>query len=255
MKIVRYGLPGEERPGLIDSDGAIRDLSLLIPDIDFGYTPDLLKIVSQTDSGSLPMVPGSPRLGCPVAKIGKFIGIGLNYRDHAIEAKLAIPDEPAVFMKTTSCIQGPNDPIVLPRHSVKTDWEVEVGVVIGKKAKYVDEVTALDCIAGYCAINDVSERSFQFERGITMDKGKGCDTFGPIGPWLVTADEIPDPANLSMWLDVNGKRMQSGNTRDMIFSIAKIVSYLSEFMSLLPGDVIATGTPLAWDSACGRLCI
>lgn len=243
-RLVRYGSPGEEKPGLIDADGVLRDLSSVIADIGpMELDPRRLQSLAQLDPAGLARVPGQPRLGCPVAGIGKFIAIGLNYRDHAIEANLPIPTEPVVFFKPTSCIQGPTDPIHIPRGSEKTDWEVELGVVIGTRAKYVSEDQALGYVAGYCAVNDVSERAFQFERGQTIDKGKCCDTFGPVGPWLVTADAVPDPGNLAMYLDVNGKRMQDGHTRDMIFGVAKIISYLSEFMTLMPGDLIATGTP------------
>ena len=202
-----------------------------------------LEALRQLATADLPAVEGSPRLGSPLTGVRKFIAIGLNFADHAAESNLPIPAEPIVFMKATSCIQGPDDAVMLPRDSVKTDWEVELGVVIGTRARYVTEDEALDHVAGYCTINDVSEREFQIERGGTWDKGKGCDTFGPLGPWLVTRDEVPDPQNLGMWLDVNGRRMQTGSTRTMIFSVAKIVSYVSQFMTLEPGDVITTGTP------------
>jgi 2-keto-4-pentenoate hydratase/2-oxohepta-3-ene-1,7-dioic acid hydratase in catechol pathway len=244
MKLVRYGHPGQEKPGLIDTAGQLRDLSGLIGDIGPGQLGDAaLQALRQHDTSALPAVEGSPRLGCPLTGIRKFIAIGLNFADHAAESNLPIPAEPIVFMKATSCIQGPDDAVMLPRDSVKTDWEVELGVVIGTRARYVSEDEALHHVAGYCTINDVSEREFQIERGGTWDKGKGCDTFGPIGPWLVTRDEVADPQNLGMWLDVNGRRMQTGSTRTMIFSVAKIVSYVSEFMTLEPGDVITTGTP------------
>lgn len=252
MKLVRYGNPGKEKPGLIDTTGQLRDLSAVIADINAAQlSPAVLKKLAKLKTDKLPLVNSkdghSPRMGCPVANIGKFIGIGLNYRDHAEEAGMAIPKEPIVFMKATSCIQGADDDVMLPRvgnkGSKKSDWEVELGVVIGSKAQYVSHKDALDFVAGYCLVNDVSEREYQLERGPQWDKGKGCDTFGPIGPWLVTADEIPNPQKLGMWLDLNGQPMQQGNTRTMIFSVAKIVSYLSQFMTLLPGDVITTGTP------------
>jgi 2-keto-4-pentenoate hydratase/2-oxohepta-3-ene-1,7-dioic acid hydratase in catechol pathway len=244
MKLVRYGNPGKEKPGLIDTDGQLRDLSGVLGDI----TPDqlgdkALARLRRLKVDQLARVRGTPRLGCPVAGVGKFVAIGLNYADHAAEAGVPIPKEPVVFMKATSCIQGPNDPVMLPRGSVKGDWEVELGVVVGTHARYVSQKDALDFVAGYCIVNDVSEREFQLERGPQWDKGKGCDTFGPIGPWLVTRDEVPNPQRLSMWLDLNGERRQSGNTRTMIFSVAKLVSYVSQFMTLLPGDVITTGTP------------
>jgi 2,4-diketo-3-deoxy-L-fuconate hydrolase len=244
MKLVRYGNPGKEKPGLIDAQGKLRDLSAVIKDIG----PDLLgdaalAKLQKLIPDKLPAVKGSPRIGCPVASVGKFIAIGLNYADHAAESGLPIPAEPIVFMKATSCIQGPNDPVMLPKGSKKSDWEVELGVVIGTKARYVSQKDALGFVAGYCTINDLSEREFQIERGGTWDKGKGCDTFGPIGPWLVTRDEVANPQKLGMWLDVNGKRAQTGSTKTMIFSVAKIVSYVSQFMTLMPGDVITTGTP------------
>jgi 2-keto-4-pentenoate hydratase/2-oxohepta-3-ene-1,7-dioic acid hydratase in catechol pathway len=244
MKLVRYGLPGQEKPGLIDAAGQLRDLSSLVGDIGPDQLGDAaLEALRQHDTSALAVVEGSPRLGSPLTGVRKFIAIGLNFADHAAESNLPIPAEPIVFMKATSCIQGPDDAVMLPRDSVKTDWEVELGVVIGTRARYVSEDEALHHVAGYCTINDVSEREFQIERGGTWDKGKGCDTFGPIGPWLVTRDEVADPQNLGMWLDVNGRRMQTGSTRTMIFSVAKIVSYVSEFMTLEPGDVITTGTP------------
>ncbi|MDB5778324.1 MAG: 5-carboxymethyl-2-hydroxymuconate delta-isomerase [Polaromonas sp.] len=244
MKLVRYGPPGQEKPGLIDAEGQLRDLSSLARDIGPDQLGDAaLEALRRHDASALPAVEGSPRLGSPLTGVRKFIAIGLNYADHAAESGLPIPAEPVVFMKATSCIQGPDDAVMLPRGSVKTDWEVELGVVIGTRARYVDESEALNHVAGYCTINDISEREYQIERGGTWDKGKGCDTFGPLGPWLVTRDEVPDPQNLGMWLDVNGRRMQTGSTRTMIFSVAKIVSYVSEFMTLEPGDVITTGTP------------
>jgi 2-keto-4-pentenoate hydratase/2-oxohepta-3-ene-1,7-dioic acid hydratase in catechol pathway len=244
MKLVRYGHPGQEKPGLIDTAGQLRDLSGLIGDIGPDQLGDAaLNALRQHDARALPAVQGSPRLGSPLTGIRKFIAIGLNFADHAAESGLPIPAEPIVFMKATSCIQGPDDAVMLPRDSVKTDWEVELGVVIGTRARYVTEDEALGHVAGYCTINDVSEREFQIARGGTWDKGKGCDTFGPIGPWLVKRDEVADPQNLGMWLDVNGRRMQTGSTRTMIFSVAEIVSYVSRFMTLEPGDVITTGTP------------
>jgi len=244
MKLVRYGNPGKEKPGLIDANGQLRDLSSVVQDIGPGQLGDAaLAKIARIKTDKLPLVRGKPRYGCPVAGVGKFIAIGLNYADHAAESGLPIPAEPVVFMKAISCIQGPNDPVMLPKGSKKTDWEVELGVVIGKQARYVSQKDALNYVAGYCTINDVSEREFQIERGGTWDKGKGCDTFGPIGPWLVTRDEIANPQKLAMWLEVNGKRVQNGSTKTMIFSVAKLVSYCSQFMTLEPGDVITTGTP------------
>jgi len=244
MKLVRYGNPGKEKPGLIDGAGKLRDLSGVIKDIGPEQLGDAaLAKLRKLKTDTLPLVKGKPRMGCPVAGVPKFIAIGLNYADHAAESGSPIPKEPIVFMKATTCIQGPDDNVMLPKGSLKTDWEVELGVVIGKQARYVSQKAALDHVAGYCTINDVSEREYQIERGGTWDKGKGCDTFGPIGPWLVTRDEIASPQKLAMWLDVNGKRMQTGNTRTMIFSVAKVVSYVSQFMTLMPGDVITTGTP------------
>jgi 2,4-diketo-3-deoxy-L-fuconate hydrolase len=244
MKLVRYGTTGKEKPGLIDADGKLRDLSAVIKDIGPDQLGDAaLAKLRKLKTDKLPLVRGTPRLSSPVAGVGKFIAIGLNYADHAAESGMPIPPEPVVFMKTNTCIQGPNDPVMLPKGSVKSDWEVELGVVIGTKARYVSQKNALSFVAGYCTINDVSEREFQLERGGTWDKGKGCDTFGPLGPWLVTRDDVPNPQKLSMWLDVNGKRMQTGSTKTMIFSVAKIVSYVSQFMTLMPGDVITTGTP------------
>ena len=244
MKLVRHGLPGREKPGLIDPQGRLRDLSAVVPDIGCDQLGDVaLARLRKLKTASLPLVEGSPRMGCPVAGIGKFVAIGLNYADHAAEAGMPIPAEPIVFMKATSCIQGPDDPVMLPKGSRKTDWEVELGVVIGKPARHVAQKDALSHVAGYCVVNDVSEREFQIERGGTWDKGKGCDTFGPIGPWLVTRDEIANPQRLALWLDLNGRRMQTGNTRTMIFGVAKLISYVSRFMTLMPGDVITTGTP------------
>ena len=244
MKLVRYGNPGKEKPGLIDAEGKLRDLSSVIKDLGPEQLSDAaLARLRKLKTDKLPLVKGSPRMGCPVTGVGKFVAIGLNYSDHAAETGAAIPREPIVFMKAVTCIQGPNDPVMLPRGSVKMDWEVELGIVIGTRARYVSQKAALDHVAGYCAINDVSERAFQNERGPQWDKGKGCDTFGPIGPWLVTRDEIANVQKLALWLDVNGKREQTGNTKTMIFGAAKLVSYVSEFMTLMPGDVITTGTP------------
>lgn len=244
MKLVRYGMEGKEKPGLIDSQGRLRDLSGSVAEIDRStLSPSGLAKLRKLAVESLPLVPGNPRLGVPLTCISKLVCVGLNYRDHAEEAGMAIPAEPILFMKATTCITGPTDPVIMPKGSVKTDWETELGIVMGSIARDVPVERALDYVAGYCAVNDISEREFQLERGGQWDKGKGCDTFGPIGPWLVTRDEIPDPQNLSMWLEVNGQRMQNGNTRTMIFGCAEIVSYISRFMTLLPGDVIATGTP------------
>ncbi|KAA0945560.1 ureidoglycolate lyase [Pseudomonas sp. ANT_H4] len=244
MKLLRYGEKGQERPALLDADGQLRDLSAHISDI-AGDTllPHTLARLQDLDPASLPLVPGNPRLGACVGQVGKFICIGLNYADHAAETGAPIPDEPILFNKWTSAIVGPNDNIEIPRHSRKTDWEVELGVVIGQGGRYIDESQAMEHVAGYCVINDVSEREFQLERGGTWDKGKGCDTFGPLGPWLVSRDEIADPHQLAIWLEVDGHRYQNGNTRTMIFQIPKLISYLSQFMSLQPGDVISTGTP------------
>jgi len=244
VKLLRYGPKGQERPGLLDRDGNIRDLNAHAPDIAGDVLlPDSLKKLAALDVNKLPLVPGNPRLGPCVGRIGKFVCIGLNYADHAAETGAPIPKEPIIFMKATSAIVGPNDDVEIPRGSKKTDWEVELGVVIGKPAKYVPENSAMEYVAGYCVINDVSEREFQIERGGQWDKGKGCDTFGPTGPWLVTKDEVADPQNLAMWLEVDGHRYQNGSTKTMIFNVPKLVSYLSHFMSLQPGDVISTGTP------------
>jgi 2,4-didehydro-3-deoxy-L-rhamnonate hydrolase len=244
MKLLRYGNPGKEKPGLMDADGKIRDLSSVVPDLGPAQLGGVgMAKLRKVNPAKLPLVRGTPRIGCPVNGVGKFIAIGLNYADHAAESGVPIPKEPVVFMKATTCIQGPNDPVMLPRGSKKTDWEVELGVVIGTTARYVGKKDALAHVAGYCVINDVSEREYQLERGPQWDKGKGCDTFGPIGPWLVTPDEIENVQRLDMWLDVNGQRRQTGNTRTMIFDVAKIVSYVSHFMTLMPGDVITTGTP------------
>lgn len=244
MKLVRYGNPGKEKPGLIDAAGKLRDLSGVVPDIGAAQLGEAaLAKLAKLKTDKLPLVRGKPRMGCPVNGVGKFIAIGLNYKDHAEESGMPIPKEPVVFTKAISCIQGPNDNVMLPKGSVKGDWEVELAVVIGSRARYVTQKAALDHVAGYAIVNDVSEREFQLERGGQWDKGKGCDTFGPIGPWLVTKDEVPNPQKLSLWLDLNGERMQTGNTKTMIFSVAKIVSHLSEYMTLMPGDVIITGTP------------
>ena len=244
MKLLRYGPAGKEKPGMLDASGKLRDLSKIVQDIGPEQLSDAaLAKLRKLDPAKLPLVKGAPRIGCPVAGIGKFVAIGLNYSDHAKETGSPIPKEPIVFMKATSCIQGPNDPVMLPRGSVKSDWEVELGIVIGTRARYVSQRAALEHVAGYCLINDVSEREYQMERGPQWDKGKGCDTFGPIGPWMVTRDEVPNVQKLGMWLDLNGKRMQTGSTKTMIFGAAKLVSYVSEFMTLMPGDVITTGTP------------
>jgi 2-keto-4-pentenoate hydratase/2-oxohepta-3-ene-1,7-dioic acid hydratase in catechol pathway len=244
MKLVRYGRPGQEKPGLIDQDGKLRDLSGVIDDIGPSQLSEkTLAKLAKIKPAKLPAVRGKPRFGTPVSGVGKFIGIGLNYSDHAAESKMPIPAEPIVFMKAITSLSGPDDDVMLPKDFSKADWEVELGIVIGTKAQYVSANSALDYVAGYCLINDVSERAFQLERGPQWDKGKGCDTFGPVGPWLVTKDEIPNPQRLGMWLDINGERRQTGNTRTMIFSVSKIVSYLSRFMTLMPGDIIATGTP------------
>ena len=244
MKLLRFGPNGYEKPGLLDSSGRIRDLSGVIDQVDSAHlAPRELKKLAQVKVDSLPLVSGSPRLGVPYIGIGKFIAIGLNFADHAAEAGAQVPKEPIIFMKATTCITGPNDDVVIPKNSTKTDWEVELGVVIGTKAQYVPMERALDHVAGYCIVNDVSERQFQLERGSQWDKGKGCDTFGPIGPYLVTRDEVPDPQKLDMWLDVNGQRMQRGNTSTMVFGCAHLVSYVSQFMTLMPGDIITTGTP------------
>jgi 2-keto-4-pentenoate hydratase/2-oxohepta-3-ene-1,7-dioic acid hydratase in catechol pathway len=243
MKLCRYGKNGYEKPGMIDSQGMLRDLSAVLPNIDQEtISPKGLAKLRKIRPESLPLIKTEPRFGVPYTGISKFVAIGLNYSDHAAEAGLPVPSEPVVFMKATTSISGPNDDIVQPRGSTKLDWEVELGVVIGTKAQYVPEERALDYVAGYCIVNDVSERAFQLVTS-QWDKGKGCDTFGPIGPWLVTTDEIPNPQTLEMWLDVNTERMQSGNTRTMIFSVARIVSHLSQYMTLMPGDIITTGTP------------
>jgi len=244
MKLVRYGEKGAEKPGLIDKSGQLRDLSGHIKDLNGeAYSPASLKKLAAVDPASLPAVSGKPRLGAPVVGISKYVAIGLNYSDHAKETGNPIPSEPIFFLKATTALSGPNDPVEKPRGSTKLDWEVEIAAIIGTRAKYVSEADALNHVAGYCICNDVSERNFQMERLGQWTKGKSHDTFGPLGPWLVTKDEIPNVQNLSMWLDVNGKRRQSGNTSTMIFSMAKCVSYVSQFMTLLPGDIITTGTP------------
>ena len=243
MKLVRYGRPGKEKPGLIDEFGRLRSLAGIVDDITPAQlSPQALKKLAKVDPDSLPLVRGEPRFGVPLSGIGKFIAIGLNYADHAEEAGMAIPPEPIVFSKAISCLSGPDDPILLPPGSKKTDWEVELGVVIGARAQYVDEAEALDYVAGYCVVNDVSERAWQMQSS-QWDKGKGADTFGPVGPWLVTKDEIFDVQDLDMYLEVNGKRMQTGSTATMIFGVAHLVSYLSRYMTLEAGDIIATGTP------------
>ena len=244
MKLCRYGAMGAEKPGLIDAEGRIRDLSGHVADIgpaELGK--DALAKLAAIDPASLPLVEGEVRYGACVTGTRQFIAIGTNFADHAAESNLPVPEEPVVFQKWVSCIQGPNDPVTIPKDSKKTDWEVELGVVIGTAASYVDEANALDHVAGYCVVNDVSERHWQIERGLTWDKGKGFPTFGPIGPWMVTADEVGDPQNLAMWLSVNGKKMQNGSSKTMIFTVAQIVAYCSQFMTLLPGDIITTGTP------------
>ena len=244
MKLVRYGAPGKELPGILDQAGAIRDLSGIIGDIN-GKTlsPRSLRDLAKIDLSSLPKVSGRKRLGSCVARPMNFVAIGLNYSDHANEVGMPIPKEPIVFLKAASSFSGPNDDVKIPRGSKKTDWEEELGIVIGTKASYVPLEKAMDYVAGYCIVNDVSEREYQIERGGTWDKGKGADTFGPTGPWMVTKDEVPDPQNLNMWLEVNGKRRQNGNTKTMIFGVKEIASYVSHFITLQPGDVIATGTP------------
>lgn len=244
MKLMRYGAKGAEKPGLIDAQGKVRDLSGVLPDITAQTLGQArLAELRELDPSTLPLVANPGRVAPPWSGMGKFICIGLNYADHAAESGLPVPAEPVIFMKPTSAVVGPNDPVVLPQDSIKTDWEVELGVVIGEKARYVSEADAMKHVAGYCVVNDVSEREYQIERGGTWDKGKGCDTFGPIGPWLATADEIPHPQDLEMWLEVNGKRYQNGSTRTMVFGVAQLVAYVSRFMTLYPGDLISTGTP------------
>ena len=244
MKLMRIGPKGHERPALLDSEGRVRDLSGVVRDITAAMlTPDGLAPLRAIDPSSLPEVTNPGRVAPPWSGMGKFVCVGLNYADHAAESGLPVPAEPVLFTKHTSTVIGANDPVVLPQGSVKTDWEVELGVVIGRKARYVAEHDALQHVAGYCVVNDISEREYQLERGGTWDKGKGCDTFGPVGPWLVTADEVADPQQLSMWLEVNGRRFQNGSTRTMVFGVKQLVSYISRFMTLYPGDLITTGTP------------
>lgn len=244
MKLLRYGPIGHEKPGMLDADGAIRDLSGVVGDIaGDALTPEGIATLAAIDPATLPLVDGTPRYGACVGAVGKFICIGLNYSDHAAESGMDVPKEPVIFNKWTSAICGPDDAVEMPRGSTKLDWEVELGVVIGRPGRYIDQADAMAHVAGYCVINDVSEREYQLERGGTWDKGKGCDTFGPIGPWLVTADEVPDPQALRLWLEVDGHQYQDGTTATMVFGVAEIVSYLSRFMSLQSGDVISTGTP------------
>lgn len=244
MKLLRHGPPGRERFGLADAEGRIRDLTAQVARLEGPLLdPRNLSRLARLPAETLPLVDGAPRLGVPVESVGKFVAVGLNYSDHAAESGMPIPAEPILFMKATTCLSGPGDDIIQPRDSTKLDWEVELGIVIGKKAQYVPEARALEHVAGYCVIHDVSERNFQLERGSQWDRGKGCDTFGPVGPWLVTPDEVGDPQALDLWLDVNGERRQRGNTRRMIFGCAELVSYVSRFMTLLPGDLITTGTP------------
>ena len=244
MKLLRHGPKGHEKPAMLDAQGQVRDLSGVIADLRADMlTPHGLARLRALDPASLPVVASPGRMAPPWSGMGKFICVGLNYADHAAESGMPVPAEPVLFTKHTSTVVGCNDPVVLPQGSTKTDWEVELGVVIGSKARYVSEADALTHVAGYCVVNDVSERAYQLERGGTWDKGKGCDTFGPIGPWLVTADEVPDPQNLPMWLEVNGHRFQNGSTKTMVFGVAQLVSYISRFMTLYPGDLITTGTP------------
>ncbi|PLR26803.1 2-hydroxyhepta-2,4-diene-1,7-dioate isomerase [Caulobacter zeae] len=244
MKLLRYGPRGAEKPGLLDSEGKIRDLSGHVSDITAAdLTPEGLAKIAAIDPSTLPVVEGSPRYGVPIANVGKFLAIGLNFADHAKEAGLEPPPEPIFFTKAISCLNGPNDQVMLPKGAEKGDWEVELGVVIGKRARYVEQAEALDYVAGYVLVNDVSERAFQKEMGSQWDKGKGCDTFGPVGPWVVTADEVGDCQNLDMWLDLNGKRMQTGNSKTMIFGVAELIAYMSRFVTLEPGDILTTGTP------------
>lgn len=244
MRLLRYREAGTEKPGLLDASGTLRDLSGHVADITGeSITPEGLKKLAALDPASLPAVSGNPRLGCPVGKIGKIICVGLNYSDHAAETGMQVPAEPIIFMKATTSINGPNDTVVIPKNSRKTDWEVELGIVIGKKAQYVEEKDSLDHVAGFVLVNDISEREFQIERHGQWVKGKSADTFAPIGPWLVTKDEVADPQNLKMWLDVNGKRCQDGSTTTMVYGVKHLVSYISQFMTLMPGDIIPTGTP------------
>ena len=244
MKLLRVGAKGAEKPAILAADGTIRDLSGVVDDIAGDVlTPEGLEKLAAVDVSALPTLSSDERIGPCVGRVGKFICIGLNYADHAAETGAPIPEEPIIFMKATSAIIGPNDDVIIPKNSLKPDWEVELGIVIGKEARYVDVEDAMDHVAGYCLVNDVSERHFQTERGGTWDKGKGSDTFGPIGPWVVTRDEVADPQNLAMWLEVDGKRYQNGSTKTMIFDVKTVVSYVSQFMSLQPGDIISTGTP------------
>ena len=244
MKLLRYGTKGAERPGILDKDGTLRDLSTVVPDLDSTtLSSDLLQRLKALDLAQLPSVPGTPRIGPCIGRVGKFICVGLNYSDHAAESNMAVPAEPVLFMKATSSIMGPDDDVLIPRGSTKSDWEVELGVVIGREARYVTEADALSYVAGYCLVNDLSERAFQLEGTGQWVKGKSADTFGPIGPWLVTTDEIPDPQDLTLWLEIDGHRYQHGSTRTMVFGVATLVSYISRFMSLQPGDIISTGTP------------
>jgi 2-keto-4-pentenoate hydratase/2-oxohepta-3-ene-1,7-dioic acid hydratase in catechol pathway len=244
MKLVRYGEPGRERPGVIGADGRLRDLSMLLPELGGAQLgARTLQALSLLDADRLPLVEGLARLGCPVAGVGKIVCVGLNYADHAREAGLPLPAEPVLFLKATSAICGPDDPVLIPPGALKTDWEVELGVVIGLAASHVDEADAMRHVAGYTIVNDVSERSYQLERGGQWDKGKGCDSFAPIGPWLVTPDEIADPHALPLWLEVNGRRVQDSSTANLVFKLPALIAYISRFMSLQPGDVIATGTP------------
>jgi 2-keto-4-pentenoate hydratase/2-oxohepta-3-ene-1,7-dioic acid hydratase in catechol pathway len=244
MKLLRYGPPGAEKPGILDAEGRIRDLSGVIDDIGPATVSDAsLDRLRALDPTSLPLVEGNPRIGPCVADVSKFLCIGLNYADHAAESNLPVPPEPVMFMKATTAICGPNDTVIIPKNSTKPDWEVELGIVIGKKAQYVEEADALDYVAGYCVINDVSERAFQIERSGQWVKGKSADTFGPIGPWLVTRDEVPDPQKLKLWLEIDGKRYQDGTTETMVYGVRHLVHYCSQFMTLLPGDLISTGTP------------
>ncbi|MEX1827143.1 fumarylacetoacetate hydrolase family protein [Luteibacter sp. CQ10] len=244
MKLARYGAPGQEKPGLIDGDGHLRDLSGVVTDLAGDAIGNAgLRRLAAIDPATLPRVEGEPRYGAPVSGIGKMICVGMNYADHAAETGAPVPEQPVLFMKATTAIGGPNDTVVIPRGSVKTDWEVELGVIIGEVTRDVSVDDALDHVAGYAVINDLSERAFQLEHGGQWVKGKSCDTFGPIGPWLVTRDEVPEPQNLSLWLEVNGHRYQTGNTRTMVFGVAALVSYISRYMTLMPGDVISTGTP------------
>jgi ureidoglycolate lyase len=244
MKLVRYGAPGAEKPGVLDAEGQLRDLSDIVPDINAAaLSPAGLAKIAGASATTLPIVRTNPRIGPCIARPLNFVCIGLNYADHAAETGATPPTEPIIFLKSLGAFQGPYDDVVIPKGSTKPDWEVELGIVIGTKAKYVSEADAMNHVAGYCVVNDVSERNFQSERGGTWDKGKGCDTFGPTGPWMVTKDEVPDPQALGMWLDVNGERMQTGSTKTMIFNVVQIVSYVSHFITLHPGDIIATGTP------------